>query len=868
MRIKICCIRRESAAFCPPKRTCFKQLSLDRHSVGGQELYFDYVHRLLAGNGQAIAGFSDTELIFRNGQVWLYAATTDPGEILSWLVTGAAISGQTTSTATPSGQSAQTSLSTGTLDGQTVVWSYGPANQGFQASTLAADGSLNTVLTGGIGHGAVSSLVHTTNEPELIYTASRERGEIDIWQRSDLGDISLWQSIPTAQNPSGSDDLHLAAVTINTTTFLLSVSSSGNTINSYAQDPISGLVLRDTVGAENGFGVAAPSAMEVIEFAGESFAIVAASGSNSISVLAVTATGMIEARDQVIDDLNSRFAGVRELEVIAADGHVYVLASGMDDGLSLFTLLPGGQLVHLESVESTIDHPIDDLTSITAMLHNGTLHLYTTSEGTTSVDGWALDVSPGDVLSATPNGATVVGTAQDDILIGSDANDHLNGTSGEDILFDGGGYDTLTGGAGEDLFILSADGAQDRINGFELGFDRIDLSGWGRIYSKSALNFQELHNGVRITYQGETLDVLSSANTTLTEEMFNDADLFGIGHVDVSLSVSSEIWQGGETNDVYNGNLASDALSGLGGDDTLFGGAGNDTLNGGAGADNLDGGSGIDTADYTGSVGSLRVDLMFAAINTNIAAGDSFNSIENLIGSQGQDNLRGTLDDNLLQGMRNVDFLYGRRGSDTLMGGIGDDVLFGGVDGDLLDGGPNRDRAQYSESLGGLWVDLANPTLNTGEAAGDVYVSIEDLAGTAFADTLRGDTGANRLFGREGADSLYGRDGDDYLNGGAHADRLDGGTGNDVLRGGTHNDTFVFNGGADVIEDFTLSHADHIAIQTEFVAGTDGLTSSEVVDTFATVSSGTVVFDYGGGERLTLLSFTDIDDLSSLLFLF
>jgi len=54
----------------------------------------------------------------------------------------------------------------------------------------------------------------------------------------------------------------------------------------------------------------------------------------------------------------------------------------------------------------------------------------------------------------------------------------------------------------------------------------------------------------------------------------------------------------------------------------------------------LDGGNGIDTVSYEGSTGSLRVDLMFSGINTNVAAGDTYVSIENLIGSQGFDNLR------------------------------------------------------------------------------------------------------------------------------------------------------------------------------------------------------------------------------------
>ncbi len=831
-------------------------------------MYFSHERRVLPSAGQATSGFSDAELFLKNGQIWLSATSADGDEALSWQISGSVSQGQTTAFPAGSGLSAPVNLETGSLDGSDILWAYGLNDQGFTAYSVNNNGGLDPLLTAGTGRGAVLSLVHdVSGAQELIYTTSRERGEIDIWQRAG-NNITLWQSIPTAQTPSGSDDLLLAQAQIGSKTFILSVSSAGNTINSYAPDASNGLALRDTVGAQNGFGVGTPSAIEVVQLDGETLAIVASSGSSSISVLAISATGMIEARDQVIDDLNSRFDGISELEVVTLGSHIYILASGQDDGLSLLTLLPGGRFVHLGSVESTLDAPLNDLTSLTALHEAGTLHLYTISEGDAAVDGWSVNVDPGAILHAPTGGGTTTGTAQDDILMGSDNADHLNGSSGRDILFDGEGFDTLTGGSGEDIYILTRDGTHDRINGFELGVDKIDLSSWGRIYSKSSLGFQELSNGIRITYGAETLDVLSSASTTITEEMLTDADLFGLGHVDVALSVGSEIWEGTAADEVFNGNLAGDVLAGLGGDDTLNGGGGNDTLNGGDGADNLIGGDGIDTADYTGSSGSLRVDLLFSSVNTNIAAGDTFDSIENLIGSQGQDNLRGTLEDNLIQGMRNVDFLYGRRGEDTLMGGIGDDVLFGGVDGDVLDGGPGRDRAQYSESLTAVTVDLANPTLNTGEAAGDTFVYIEDLAGSFYDDDLFGDSAVNRLFGREGADRLFGRAGDDYLNGGAHADRLDGGAGNDTMRGGTHNDTFVFNGGMDNVEDFTSSQGDLIALEESFIPQVAGLSAQQIVETYGSVTGGSVLLDFGGGDSLLLMNYSDLNDLSNHLFLF
>ena len=89
-----------------------------------------------------------------------------------------------------------------------------------------------------------------------------------------------------------------------------------------------------------------------------------------------------------------------------------------------------------------------------------------------------------------------------------------------------------------------------------------------------------------------------------------------------------------------------------------------------------------------------------------------------------------------------------------------------------------------------MTASLVDASINTGDAAGDKYVSIENIAGSNFNDTLIGDAGANILNGNAGNDTLI------------------GGAGNDRLMGGGGNDTFVFRAGFgnDVVTDFTTGH--------------------------------------------------------------
>jgi len=139
---------------------------------------------------------------------------------------------------------------------------------------------------------------------------------------------------------------------------------------------------------------------------------------------------------------------------------------------------------------------------------------------------------------------------------------------------------------------------------------------------------------------------------------------------------------------------------------------------------------------------------------------------------------------NTLRGGNGDDYLQARSGNDTLEGGSGSDRLEGGANADRLDGGAGTDFAAYYYAASGLTVDLASPSLGTGDAAGDTFVSIEGAYGSAHADTLRGNTEANSLNGLAGNDTLQGRGGSDALLGMDGNDTLDGGAGPDHLNGG------------------------------------------------------------------------------------
>jgi Ca2+-binding RTX toxin-like protein len=138
--------------------------------------------------------------------------------------------------------------------------------------------------------------------------------------------------------------------------------------------------------------------------------------------------------------------------------------------------------------------------------------------------------------------------------------------------------------------------------------------------------------------------------------------------------------------------------------------------------------------------------------------------------------LRGEPGNDTLEGGEAGDLLNGDLGNDTLRGFGGEDALVG--DGlaesadDLYDGGAAADTVRYPLVLSGVTVDLAKTGPQATGNGNDSFVSVENVDGSSFADTLLGDAGRNALNGQNGDDIVDGRGGDDPINGGSGSDTV------------------------------------------------------------------------------------------------
>ncbi|HXC74119.1 MAG TPA: calcium-binding protein, partial [Sphingomicrobium sp.] len=383
--------------------------------------------------------------------------------------------------------------------------------------------------------------------------------------------------------------------------------------------------------------------------------------------------------------------------------------------------------------------------------------------------------SGSDIVVGADGDDTLYGGFGDDSVSGGRGNDRLSGDEGKDILAGGTGDDELIGGIGNDVFKFQRGDGRDTFidaltnewvtvwvsglggqNGYTVNPDgTITNATYGVLYDGS-------HWTARTRYEIETgtLYVHRPANPNqIVTSSGSDSIEFGIG-IDI--------------NDLQFQTAANgrDLVIGIDGGDELVQSFASlsDQITLTEWVSNAAARGSIETFSFfnTGAVNVANTDLKGGTDGSDTLTGTT--AKENWItGGAGDDSVTGANLNDILNGNSGQDTLTGGAGSDVLLGGLDNDILIGGTGGtrdgqsmgDILVGGAGLDTASYETATAGLIASLGSPNTNTGDAAGDVYDSVENLRGSDFADTLEGDWGDNELRGGLGNDTLRGALGDD-----------------------------------------------------------------------------------------------------------
>lgn len=456
----------------------------------------------------------------------------------------------------------------------------------------------------------------------------------------------------------------------------------------------------------------------------------------------------------------------------------------------------------------------------------------------------------------------ILGSNQNDTLIGSVGGDFFFGQGGDDSLETFASNDTLVGDAGNDTL---------------RGGGGVDLVSYDQETGTNGVNV-DLRAGTATDTFGDT-DTLDSIEAVA-----------GSNNNDTLLGSDNDSLQGGadKYREIFFGRDGDDYMDGRDGLDLYYTGAGNDTIMvGGTFAEARDSivinGFGTKTIRGFGSEGTLYGHNMIFEINeavtVNLGAGvaTSANMYTDFTEALHFLEVKGTMhDDHIIGGNPIHDYLEwytGNQGNDTIDGGTGtadtviyepeeqigafnfdlgrtergtqgvqvnlgagtaidtfgftdtlinidhvratnfadniigsdEDNAYWGLKGnDTLDGGEGYDIAHYGEDFlrggtAGITVNLITGTAIDGHGDTDTLISIESVYGTQYNDFITGDAVANRLVGEAGNDTLIGNGGDDTLVGRAGLDVLRGGDGSDELVGGDGADTLDGGQGSDLV---------------------------------------------------------------------
>jgi membrane-bound inhibitor of C-type lysozyme len=323
----------------------------------------------------------------------------------------------------------------------------------------------------------------------------------------------------------------------------------------------------------------------------------------------------------------------------------------------------------------------------------------------------------------------------------------------------------------------------------------------------------------------------------------------------------------------------------------LTGSSGNDTFVASSVANNFDGGAGSNTVSYAASNAGVTIDLVLGGGNGGYANGDSYTRIQNIIGSSGDDMFIANGDANRFDGQGGTNTVSYAKASDSIgvlvdlvnntgsngfaagdtyasiqnvIGTTNDDTFIASSVANVFDGLQGSDTVSYVYSTAGVTVNLVTGIGANGYAAGDTYANIENVIGSASDDLFVASADANTLDGGVSNAASHNRVSYAASNAGVTVDlsRTDGvGTSGGYaagdkliniqdLTGSAFDDTFVANAAANNFDGGTSTSTSHNRVSYT------NSTVAETVDLFLGTGSG------GAGSLANGDTYTNIQDVT------
>ncbi len=665
----------------------------------------------------------------------------------------------------------------------TATCVYTPIDQKATVTLAAGDAVTLTVASGAIDvNGSACGAATTSNTSQIRVNGAAVGAEtitIDLSGGQFGVPFSLAGSTGTDTlnivGGSGSDFITLGSTGINLNAN--SDSTSDITTNSIDRFTVNGAGGTDTISAAGGAGTGTAFTSPVNISGGAGNDTLTAGGTSSTLDYSADPAGVT-----VNLGTNSATDGSGGSDTLS--GFTSVVGSSHDDtltgGTGDDTIAPGGgsDTVNGGTGTNTIS--------------------YANVPGTLSLNlatGTATDGAGGtDTISNIQN---VLGGPGNDSITGDANANVLNGGGGADVLNGGDGNDTLDGGTGAPSTVTYKDDPAGVTANLTTGTATDGYGATDTLVHIAKLTGSAFDDTLTGDANANTLTGNDGADT-LVGMAGNDVLAGGLGvdivsyasspagvNVNLATSTATDGFGGTDTFSKVGSVIGSpfnDVITGDSNANALNGGLGNDLISGGPGADTLTGGGGVDTVDYSTAGAPATIDL-----------------------NAGTGTVSGIVD--TLSGFLNV---RGSAFADTITGDANNNVISGGAGNDTIDGGGGIDLLAFIGATSGVNANLTTGHVTGASSGTDTVSNMENVVGTAFADTLVGNGLANVLSGGLGNDTLIGGLGNDTLNGSYGNDLMHGNKGNDTLNGSYGNDLLDGGLGTDTCND-RLGHNTRIS---------------------------------------------------------
>ena len=631
--------------------------------------FFRHVATIVAAVERFVTGITDLDIAWIGGQPRLYAMTRVGGglSVFDLAPAGAATVLETQAYATGPRVLAAPRIEILSAGAGDFLLPVGMLQGTPGGISLTDDGRFGTSVVFGTNQLAEPDLTALASQViqghAYVYAAQRGSDRLISYALTDSGTMQWVAGTAGARaGDSGIAPENLITLQAAGRSFLISASSLDDRLVAYQLLADGTMTRTDGLDSVSGVGFSHPGAIAGVTLHGASYVILAGMGSSSLSVALLTGAGRLVPVDHVIDGLETRFQTVTALTTLSIGNRVFVLAAGADDGISLFTLLPDGRLIHLASIADSLATALSNVTALAATVVGDRVQLFAASEGEAGLTQFDLDL--GRLGVSRPSAAALIsGTADNDLLLATGTGaTSLTGGAGDDILVAGAGAARMSGGAGSDIFVMAANQHNNLVLDYAPGVDRLDLTLIPMLHSISQLQIHSTAHGARLQFGDTVIALISATGTPIPVSDFTDAVVLSLSRYEPAPPPII----GTGVADLLTGGAASNRIRGLAGDDTLRGGGGNDTLNSGAGNDRVSAGPGDDR----------------------------------LLGGDGNDTLSGGIG-----GDRGI----GGLGADTILGGNGNDTLNGGAGNDWIRGGAGADTFYFAPGGGHDRIDDFSP---------------------------------------------------------------------------------------------------------------------------------------------------------------